>query len=81
MLRAVSAQKSSAAKAANSNIAFNALAGATLSGVEMNKRALFIADGRPLEGVMEALLTNREDKGGPGTVALVLERRHEGASG
>ena len=77
VLRAVTAQKKDAMAAAEGNIAFNALAGATTSGVEV-KRALYIADGRSFDFAMEALLSNSVDNGGPGEVALVLERRNEG---
>lgn len=73
VVRAMTAQKSDAMAAAEGNIAFNALAGATTSGVKVMK-AIYIADGRPFDGAMEALMTNTEAKGGSGRVAVVFER-------
>jgi hypothetical protein len=79
LLRAVTAQKKDAMAAAEGNIAFNALAGATTSGVEI-KRALYIADGRSFGGCMEALATNGAAKGGTGSAAMVFERRTEAST-
>mmetsp|Transcript_15360 Transcript_15360/g.31575 ORF Transcript_15360/g.31575 Transcript_15360/m.31575 type:complete len:216 (-) Transcript_15360:282-929(-) len=73
VLRACSAQKTDAATAAESNIAFNVLAGATTAGVEI-KKAMYFTDKRTFEGAMGALTTNAEAKGGTGRVVLVLER-------
>ena len=76
LLRATTAQKKDAMAAAEGNIAFNAFAGATTSGVEI-KRALYVADGRSFEGCMEALATNSEANGGTGSVGMIFERRHD----
>jgi len=76
VLRAVSAQKKDAQAAAEGNIAFNAFAGATTSGVEI-RRALYIADGRSFDGCMEALASNSDKNGGTGRAAMVFERRHD----
>mmetsp|Transcript_68072 Transcript_68072/g.154010 ORF Transcript_68072/g.154010 Transcript_68072/m.154010 type:complete len:213 (-) Transcript_68072:196-834(-) len=76
LLRACTAQKTDAYAAANGNIAFNVLGGGTTAGVEMNKRALYTADGRPLEGCLEAIGTNSEDNQGPGTVGAIFERKN-----
>ena len=58
--------------AAEKNIAFNAVAGASMAGMQRRK-ALFIADGRSFDQVMEAIGTNNSDKGGTGRIGLVFE--------
>ena len=78
ILRAVTAQKKDAMAAAEGNIAFNAVAGATTAGVVV-KKALFNADRQSFEAVMNALGTNSDQKGGTGRVSMIFERRYTDA--
>ena len=64
--------------AAEGNIAFNAVAGATTAGVVI-KKALFNTDRQRFETVMEALATNSDQNGGSGSVGLIFERRYGNA--
>ena len=64
--------------AAEGNVAFNTLAGATTAGVVI-KKALFNTDRQRFESVMEALATNSDKNGGSGSVGLIFERRYGNA--
>lgn len=76
VVRLVTAQQKDAMSAAEGNIAFNALAGATMAGVKV-KKAIYLTDNKPFEAVFGALGTNSAEKGGTGKVVMVLERRYD----
>lgn len=76
VVRAVTAQKRDNMGAAESSIAFNALAGATTQGIKIRK-AIFMTDGQGFDNTFDALLTNSDKQGGNNRVALVLERHFD----
>uniref|UniRef100_A0A7S1U795 PDZ domain-containing protein n=1 Tax=Phaeomonas parva TaxID=124430 RepID=A0A7S1U795_9STRA len=71
VLRGCTAMAVNLAKAAEEDVAFNALAGATKPGL---CRAFYIADGMPFDETMNALTSNAEQEGGPGFSNMVFER-------
>lgn len=56
---------------AENNMAYSASGGGMMPTYQM---ALFNADNQPFEELMRALVSNSEDKGGPGEATLVIER-------
>lgn len=75
VLRGCTAMAVNIDKAAEEDVAFNALAGAAKPGLQ---RAFYVADEMPFDETMKALTSNAEENGGPGFSNLVFERHFAG---